>query len=728
MSGSTRVILMTGLTRQKSTEEQTILFKKGFGEGEIKSFKYNQFSKVRKELQSNPEALLVLYSKSAENMVKAANTLPQINRLYIIEPYTSPNAQRKFQEIQQKGFPPGNAYVGSVGTRGKNINELPIGSNGFIGVVSNTPPGLNHFEALTYAGERIKYLNPLPNEEQAKAEEKLKEDDIKSTNVNNEVLSGVMEKYIVKSGDYLYKIARMFPIDGISSKERVQQIYKANPYLKGRRIKEPKAYHGGGFLENEDLLFPGDELMIPGYGDPLKQFDCIGTVVDSQTKIPIEGASIKTSINEPGKSQDTTTDKEGRFAINGVYIPEEQLLRKTIKKGAKGDLVKQLQEKLAITVDGIFGPKTEEAVKKFQTNNNLEPDGIVGTITWSVIDNIGNKNKVYLFDVIISKENYTQKKISPFNLDKSIKSSLGIIPLESVQSSTKTAELEALLLDNKSIDQISQLKTVTDPGGFASIKLGNQLISRVKQSLIPQILQLIAQFGIGKAQEAIGKQLSELSVSCPSDLDTLNDIIEKKNKLTKAIENLVNTLDNIKVGVDFADKSVTALNILLPTISNLFAYFPVAGFGAPDVSKTLSVPNGPLDKINQILKKLKVATSGMLLLLTTIITILSQVLQLLALLDSLIQKCFIEGAIPSEEIDPTLFPVSDRDQASLPVNGFTMDIEVESYRNEIKRKRAIAISPSGVTMLRGEWSFSSNDQVLISELTFYIKQNNLKAD
>ena len=119
----------------------------------------------------------------------------------------------------------------------------------------------------------------------------------------------------------------------------------------------------------------------------------------------------------------------------------------------------------------------------------------------------------------------------------------------------------------------------------------------------------------------------------------------------------------------------------------------------------------------------------MLLLLTTIITLLSQVLQLLALLDSLVQKCFIEGAIPSEEIDPTLFPISDRDQNFIaPVNGFTFDIEVEPYRSEVKRKRAIAKSPSGVVMLKGEWSFSSNDTLLIKELEFYIKQNNLKAD
>jgi len=31
-------------------------------------------------------------------------------------------------------------------------------------------------------------------------------------------------------------------------------------------------------------------------------------------------------------------------------------------------------------------------------------------------------------------------------------------------------------------------------------------------------------------------------------------------------------------------------------------------------------------------------------------------------------------------------------------------------------------------MLRGEWSFSSIDQILIDELVFYIQTNNLKAD
>ena len=47
---------------------------------------------------------------------------------------------------------------------------------------------------------------------------------------------------------------------------------------------------------------------------------------------------------------------------------------------------------------------------------------------------------------------------------------------------------------------------------------------------------------------------------------------------------------------------------------------------------------------------------------------------------------------------------------------------------KIKRRRAIAKNQSGLVMLKGKYSFSSIDQILIDELVFYIQQNDLKAD
>ena len=54
-----------------------------------------------------------------------------------------------------------------------------------------------------------------------------------------------------------------------------------------------------------------------------------------------------------------------------------------LKKGDNNDLVKKLQVRLGVEAVGNFGPKTEEAVKKYQAANGLAADGIVGDGTWS---------------------------------------------------------------------------------------------------------------------------------------------------------------------------------------------------------------------------------------------------------------------------------------------------------------------------------------------------------
>ena len=56
-----------------------------------------------------------------------------------------------------------------------------------------------------------------------------------------------------------------------------------------------------------------------------------------------------------------------------------------IKKGDKGSNVKEIQEMLSITADGVFGNGTELAVKKFQSDNGLTNDGIVGPKTYEVM-------------------------------------------------------------------------------------------------------------------------------------------------------------------------------------------------------------------------------------------------------------------------------------------------------------------------------------------------------
>jgi peptidoglycan hydrolase-like protein with peptidoglycan-binding domain len=55
-------------------------------------------------------------------------------------------------------------------------------------------------------------------------------------------------------------------------------------------------------------------------------------------------------------------------------------------KGDANDDVKLLQTMLGINADGIFGDQTEAAVIKFQSEHNLDADGIVGAMTWAALE------------------------------------------------------------------------------------------------------------------------------------------------------------------------------------------------------------------------------------------------------------------------------------------------------------------------------------------------------
>ncbi|OLF14325.1 peptidoglycan-binding protein [Actinophytocola xinjiangensis] len=77
------------------------------------------------------------------------------------------------------------------------------------------------------------------------------------------------------------------------------------------------------------------------------------------------------------------------FTADGVVGPQTWTgLVITVKQGASGDAVRAAQIQLnkfrsALVIDGSFGPATATAVRKFQTDNGLAVDGVIGPQTWA---------------------------------------------------------------------------------------------------------------------------------------------------------------------------------------------------------------------------------------------------------------------------------------------------------------------------------------------------------
>lgn len=105
------------------------------------------------------------------------------------------------------------------------------------------------------------------------------------------------------------------------------------------------------------------------------------------------------------------------FAVNIALICLAQTVdAASYRRGSSGSVVSQIQTKLKSwgyysgDVDGIFGSRTEEAVKRFQRKNGLTADGVVGTATLNAlgIQTSGGASQsggdVYLLARLISAE------------------------------------------------------------------------------------------------------------------------------------------------------------------------------------------------------------------------------------------------------------------------------------------------------------------------------------
>ena len=122
----------------------------------------------------------------------------------------------------------------------------------------------------------------------------------------------------------------------------------------------------------------------------VKSLATVASELPGETSSSSEGSTapaILTSEPEAGSQSAPAGESAVSSTATGAAEPEAQASpAKEAPEHSLADAVARLQSALKVPADGQFGPETEAAVRRLQARHGLSVDGVVGPVTWGVID------------------------------------------------------------------------------------------------------------------------------------------------------------------------------------------------------------------------------------------------------------------------------------------------------------------------------------------------------
>jgi|TARA_R110000782_G_scaffold40088_2_gene92656 hypothetical protein len=360
------------------------------------------------------------------------------------------------------------------------------------------------------------------------------------------------------------------------------------------------------------------------------------------------------------------------------------------------------------------------------------------------------KNQKSILDVglMYSKSGFLPSTSPIINGDQTIKTNL---QAASLTNTNKASEIIATQYRNTidlAQDAVNNLALSAFEKILTARKLSiNVVVDVVKTKMLPLVIQMLIQFGISKLSESNRK-------TCPSP-SALEEVIRNRNLVVRQLNQMYQT---IIVTTALSAAFIVLAKALKGGRLNINSLpFPQAIGTPPGAAGGLifAQPHsteGRLNELNDKLKELEEQNEGLSKSqLTSLVFLIAGTITVLALLqgiDKLSQECAQE-AIDNDngdggndnqfnteltDINQGLLDLSaEQAEDGNPVisntNGFILSVVTDDKNpvGTLKRRFAIAKDGKGVTLLKGQKSFSASDQILIDELIFYIQQNDLKA-
>lgn len=440
----------------------------------------------------------------------------------------------------------------------------------------------------------------------------------------------------------------------------------------------------------------------------LQTYTVTGRLQDKNTNTPLQGAKVTLGVNQDFVKEEASVD-------NPLNVSKELLPNKTSV---------DLNDLVFVPIPGQTTRTDKQGNFSIKVKVPIIPE---------------NQKTPLVFGLLYSKSGYVPGTQAIINGDKTIKTNLSLTSLINLREAAE--EISQKFNDGIDLAQAgvaALAMDLLDKLIFAKKFSIGKLVDNIKTKLIPLAISLLLAFGISKLTQSNRK-------TCPTP-ESLENVIRTRNRVVRQLNQLfksitINTalalaftaLANVLRGVRLAMDAIPAPQAVgVP---------PAKDFGGLIFAQPYSF-TAKLQHINDELEKLEEANKGTsratLVSLIFLIAGVTTVVLILKSIDQMAQECAEENgagnleleAINQELLDLAEEEAEDGNPIISNVNGFNFSVETDNKNpvGTLKRRFAVAKDSRGITLLKGEPSFSSSDQILIDELVFYIQQNNLKAN
>lgn len=464
------------------------------------------------------------------------------------------------------------------------------------------------------------------------------------------------------------------------------------------------------------------QKIIPRF----ETYTITGRIYDSQTAEPLKGVKVKVGID-----QTQTTGQSTEVSV-GVDTPKE------LSNILESDVKLATDFKPYVPLEVLI-PEGQNTTTNNDGYYNFQIKALV--IGEEDENNQGEKRELKsLLDLglIFSKPGYIPNSTSLITLDDKIKRDISTTGLFNVDVSAERAKDEI----NNSIYIAGQKVNQLFLSGIEKIIIGRKksiqnVTNLLTQKLIPLLIGILLAFGISKISQ-------KDQATCPSP-DQLRDAIRKRNRAVRQINQLFTAvIINTGLAAVFLvlANSLRGIRLSIDALPFPFAVGtpPAKDWGGLAAAIRYNVV-ARLQRIDDLLEELEDQNEGLnrqiLIALAFLIAGLIVAKSMIKTSDDLVKKCAQDqinnGEFTLEELRDEIKNLEDENEEEgitrKPfINGFTLSVvELNKEVGSLKPRQAIAKNKDGIIQLKGEPSFSATEQVLIDELAFYIKSNNLKA-